>query len=253
MLLTPTMIGFYLIVVFAATVQTAIGFGSTLVCVTLGANLFDIEQVVHWIVPVSFLQTGYVLVTDRREIQWAFLLKRVLPWMIAGVVGGLAIVSVFKGPILGFAFGVIVLALTVRDLHEQSKRSADSGSSLNRFQSTIAMLAAGVMHGMFASGGPMLVYALGREGLDKHAFRATLSVVWFTLNIILVGQFVRAGVYDRENLKILAALSLSVFAGVVVGDWLHHRVDEKRFRIAVLGLLCAAAISLVLRYGRQLF
>ena len=36
--------------------------------------------------------------------------------------------------------------------------------------------------------------------------------------------------------------------GILLGEWVHHRIDERRFRMAVLALLIAAAISLIVRY-----
>jgi uncharacterized membrane protein YfcA len=40
--------------------------------------------------------------------------------------------------------------------------------------------------------------------------------------------------------------------GILVGEWVHHRVDERSFKMVVLVLLIAAAISLIVRYSAQL-
>ena len=36
-----------------------------------------------------------------------------------------------------------------------------------------------------------------------------------------------------------------VFVGVIVGEWLHHRISEQRFRIAVFLLLLLTGIALL--------
>ena len=115
-----------------------------------------------------------------------------------------------------------------------------------------ALLSAGVIHGIYASGGPMLVYAIGREGLTKKVFRSTLSMVWIVLNVILVARFLLAGDYDREVGLDILLLVPTVPLGILVGEWVHHKIDERRFRMAVLVLLIAAAISLIVRYSAQL-
>jgi uncharacterized membrane protein YfcA len=40
--------------------------------------------------------------------------------------------------------------------------------------------------------------------------------------------------------------------GVLVGEWVHYKVDERSFKMAVLVLLIAAAISIIVRYSTQL-
>ena len=98
----------------------------------------------------------------------------------------------------------------------------------------------------------MLVYAIGREGLSKKAFRSTLSMVWIVLNAILMGRFILGGVYDERVLLRCAVLGPAVPVGILLGEWVHHKVDEKRFKVAVLALLVAAAISLIVRYSAAL-
>lgn len=115
-----------------------------------------------------------------------------------------------------------------------------------------ALLGAGVVHGIYASGGPMLVYAIGREGLTKKVFRSTLSVVWILLNGILVVRFILGGVYVPNVLREVAFLVPAVPVGIVLGEWVHDRVDERRFKIGVLVLLVGAAISLIVRYAARL-
>ena len=76
---------FALIVVAAYAVQTAIGFGSTLICVTFGAQLIGLHEVIHLVVPISFLQTGYIVIRHYDGVHWGLLLRRVLPLMAAGM------------------------------------------------------------------------------------------------------------------------------------------------------------------------
>ncbi len=40
-------------------------------------------------------------------------------------------------------------------------------------------------------------------------------------------------------------LVLPLGLGLVLGDWLHHRVDARIFRLAVFGLLAVAGVLLV--------
>jgi len=243
---------FALIVVAAYTVQTATGFGSTLICVTFGAQLIGLQEVIHLVVPISFLQTGYIVIRHRDGIDRGLLLKRVLPLMALGMACAFLLLTRIGGPSLGLAFGVMVLILSARDLYRLRAASAVVDEPISRPASVAALFGAGVVHGIYASGGPLLVYAIGREGLSKKVFRSTLSAVWIALNIILVSRFILGGVYDRARLVDVLLLVPAVPLGVLLGEWVHHKVDERTFKVAVLVLLIAAAISLILRYGAQL-
>ena len=219
---------------------------------TFGAQLIGLQEVIHLVVPISFLQTGYIVLRHHDGIHWSLLLRRVLPLMAAGMGLAFFLLTKIGGPWLGFAFGLMVLALSARDLHRLRAGSAVVDKPISRPASVAALLGAGVVHGIYASGGPLLVYAIGREGLSKRVFRSTLCMVWIVLNVILVTRFVVAGDYDRAVLFDVLLLVPAVPIGVVVGEWIHHKVDERSFKMAVLVLLIAAAISLILRYGAQL-
>jgi uncharacterized membrane protein YfcA len=243
---------FALIVVTAYAVQTAIGFGSTLICVTFGAQLMGLQEVIHLVVPISFLQTGYIVIRHRDGIHWRLLLRRVLPLMGAGMAFAFFLLTRVGGPWLGLAFGLMVLALSARDLHRLRAGSSVVNKPIPRLASVASLFGAGVVHGIYASGGPLLVYAIGREGLTKRVFRSTLSMVWIVLNLILVTRFAVSGDYDRSVMVDVILLAPTVPLGVFAGEWVHHKVDERSFKMAVLLLLIAAAISLIVRYSAEL-
>jgi hypothetical protein len=243
---------FAVVVVAAYLVQTATGFGAMLVCVTFGAQLIGLEEVIRLMVPLSFFQTGYIVIRHRDGIDWDLLLKRVLPLMAVGMAMAFLLLTRIGGPWLGLAFGVMVLALSARDLRQLRSGDASVDKPISKPASAAALLGAGVIHGIYAAGGPMLVYAIGREGLSKKAFRSTLSMVWIVLNLVLITRFVLAGDYDREVALDVLLLVPTVPLGILLGEWVHHKVDERSFKMAVLVLLVAAAISLVVRYSAQL-
>jgi uncharacterized membrane protein YfcA len=243
---------FALVVVAAYAVQTATGFGAMLVSVTLGAQIIGLQEVIRLIVPLSFLQTGYIAIRDRDSIDWSLLLRRVVPWMALGMGFAFFLLARVGGPWLGLAFGIMVLLLSFRDLHQLRFANAGLDKPISRPASAAAMFGAGIVHGIYASGGPMLVYAIGREGLAKKVFRSTLSMVWIVLNVILVTRFMLAGDYDQEVALDVLLLVPAVPLGTVLGEWVHHKVDERTFKMAVLALLIAAAISLIVRYSAQL-
>jgi uncharacterized membrane protein YfcA len=105
---------------------------------------------------------------------------------------------------------------------------------------------AGITHGLFASGGPLLVYALGDIQLDKSRMRATLLVVWFTLNSCLSLLFLVDGTLLPSLPRLVFYLPLLV-VGVLLGEYLHHRLNEQRFRQLVYSLLAITGALLMFK------
>jgi len=246
----PALLGFAAVIFLSYAVQTVTGFGSMLLAVTFGAHLLGIREIVTLAVPISMLQTGYITWRHRGSISWGLLLKRILPLMGAGMGLGFLAFSGVESAGLRYAFAVMVLLLAARELWLRLRVKRDAASVARPMPlaaSVAAMFGAGVIHGIFATGGPLLVYALGREQLDKHTFRSTLSSVWLVLNAGLLIAFALEGRYAPSVGVDLLVLLPAVPLGIALGEWVHRRVDQRRFELAIFALLIAAAISLLIR------
>lgn len=258
---------FALIVFGSYALQTITGFGSTLLLVTFGAHLLPIPEIVALAVPICVMQSSYIGVRHRSGIDWKLLGARILPLMGGGMAVGFFAFRGVDADWMQTVFAVLVLALSAREIvamvraaraqpvavpvpeqGEPHPPPAPAGPPpLPKPIAALFVLAAGVVHGVYATGGPLLVYALGRSGLNKHAFRSTLAIVWLVLDLVLSVSFAIDGRYDRQSIMRLAIIVPAMPLGVLVGEALHHRVDERRFRYLVFGLLVAGALSLLAR------
>ncbi len=264
-------LGLLMVVVLLATLtQTVTGFGSTLVIVTLGSYLLDRQALLATVVPLGLLQTAFVLRKDRAHVAKDLLTKQLLPWMGAGLLVGYGAAQwLANGPLGGHLlinlFGALVAVLAVIELrkllgsratqvapderthtertHLEQTASAPSMAHISRFWLSIS----GILHGMYATGGPTLVYALGRSGLDRKAFRSTLAVVWFVLDGVLTVLFLVDGEITGERALSAVGLLPAMAGGVFLGQWVHARVKERTFRVALFGLLVLAGGALALR------
>lgn len=237
--------GFALVALLAFTVQTAVGFASTLICVTLGAHLMPIRHVVALAVVLSFVQTAYVVVRHRDGVQWKLLWLRILPLMGIGALLGYLVVREVAAAWVEHAFAAMVTALSARELH-RLVREPGRRAPLSRLASSAIVFAAGVVHGAYATGGPPLVYAVGRE-LEKRELRSTLSVVWLVMDGALAASFALDGFYTPANLEPLLLVPIALPLGVVLGELVHRKVPEHRFKQALFALLFFAALSLFFR------
>ena len=107
------------------------------------------------------------------------------------------------------------------------------------------VLLAGLVQGLYASGGPLLVHALSRVQISRSRFRATLMTIWFTLNSGLSVAYLVGGLWTTDMAVRAAWLLPLVPIGLWAGDWLHHHASERGFAVAVQTVLLVAGLGLV--------
>lgn len=228
------------LVTCGVTVQTTAGFGALLTCVTIGALRWPIAELVPVLIPAMIVQAAWIVVRHHDHVRWQFLAKRVLPVMMLGMVAAMVLagrdVSAFR-PLLG----VVILILGARELLRRTTPPPPPP-----WQSTGGILGAGFLHGLFATGGPLLVWSIGRQGLTKTELRTTLNAVWMVLNTVMVAMFVAREQVTASTLGRTAWVLPAVGLGLLVGERLHHQVNEARFRLLVWALLCVAALPLLI-------
>ncbi len=217
-----------------------------MISLTLGAQVYPVMRLLPWLVPVSLLLTGSIAVRDRAAIDRALIVRRVLPLMAGGAALGVAIANAIGGLWLRRLFGVLVVVLAARALWQLLRRGCaawprDGAAGGQRW----AILGAGLIHGIYACGGPLLVYGIGAGGLSKRGFRATLCAIFFTLNLTLSFVYMVSGRLHTADLARIALLAPVVLLALAAGGWLHARVDERRFRGLVYALLLFAGGALV--------
>ncbi len=231
-----------LFILFAYTAEAMTGFGSIVIALSLGALLFPIEFLQTVLVPLNICMTGYLSWRHWRHIHWPLLLRLILPFMLLGTMAGVILQPHLGGKPLKFLFALLVLWFAGRELWRAARGLAAVQRS--SMWSRIVIGLAGITHGLFASGGPLLVYGLAGQALDKARFRATLILVWFSLNSVLTVLFLVQGRVQEHALVIVSYLPL-IPLGVWLGEKLHHKVDDERFKLWIYRLLIVAALGLM--------
>ncbi|MBL4845268.1 MAG: sulfite exporter TauE/SafE family protein [Planctomycetes bacterium] len=249
----PETLAFLALFVFLGfTTQAMAGFGGTVITLTLGALLLPIERLVPLIVAVGWVQTFVLSVRLRGDVEWRLLGTFVMPLMVVGAVGGLVLQEYVGGVTLKVVYGVFVVTVAARELRLMARANGDAQEPLPRPAAVLCTLGAGLIHGIYASGGPLLVYVIGRLGLAKGAFRATLITVWLPVNTGLLIWYVVSGRLTSQDLPAAGLLLIPIGLALVVGEWGHQKVDERRFKTIANGLLLVAGCVLLFATVRDL-
>jgi uncharacterized membrane protein YfcA len=225
----------------AFTTEGAIGFGSTVLAASIGAQLVPLAVLLPAFVPLNLALSSYLLSRGVRSIDWRYLALTVAPPVAAGTAVGLLLLHLEAKAVLALVFGVFVVGLAVLQL------ARPGNGPLGRVLQTAMLVLGGVAHGLFGTGGPMIVYVVRRRLADKRAFRSTLAVLWFVLNIALLTSFAAGGMYSAEVGKLSGVLAITIVPGLALGEHVHGRLDPVRFERAVWAILLGAGAALAVR------
>lgn len=240
MALAPYALGGFILLAY--TLEAVTGFGSVVIALSLGALLLPIDQLLPILVPLNICMTGYLVHRHRQQIDRRLLLGTLLPGMLIGTLLGYWLLPYLDTQTLKVGFGALIVWFAGRELWRL--RRASVLSQRPAWLARVITLAAGLSHGLFASGGPLLVYGLAGTQLDKARLRATLVTVWFTLNSLLTLAFLLDGRLLPVLPQVLTYAPL-LLLGVWLGERLHRRFDERHFRLAIYILLLVTGILLL--------
>lgn len=229
-----------LIVFFAFFTQAATGFGALVISMTLGALLYPIDVLLNWFVPLVVLLSLYLLARHHGHIDWSLFLKKILPGMGLGMLVGQYVFYSLNTEVLKYALGGIVVFLAGREL----LRRGDMPRNIPLLPWT---LAAGVVHGIFATGGPLLVYGLNGQSIEKSVFRSTLTLVWGVLAFSLVLSYIFSGQLTTAALPQIGMLAAILPFSIMAGEWAHRYINEALFKKVINVLLVFCGVVLLLK------
>jgi len=230
---------FLLIVLAAFTVQSLTGFGGPLIAMPLGISAVGLATAKPVVTLCAWLSAAIVALKNRKDIVLPELFKMtgtMLVFMLAGL-------WLFKNVQMNFLqviYGIIVMCIGVKKLFFPSDKP------MPKWVSPLAICLAGVMQGLFVSGGSFLViYAVGAIP-EKKQFRATLSGVWALLNIFLLGSYFFDGSFTQPVISASLLSLIPLTAAVVCGSLLAGKLNQKVFlKVAYILLIVSGAVLLI--------
>jgi len=231
-----------LVVLFGYVIFGMVGFGASLTNTPLLAHLLPLR----FVVPLALLLDLFAAIAlgtrlrgqaDRGE------LRRILPFMLLGLALGLALLVKLPERALLLLLGCFVLYAGLSSL---SRRPG--AGPLNPAWAIPAGVVGGIFSALYGIGGPIYTIYMSRRIADKSAFRATMARLILIIGLVRLVLTAAAGLIGQEQL-LLSALLLAPFAalGLVLGNWLHHRLSARRILLFVYTLIIVNGATLIVR------
>ena len=230
---------FQLVLFFANTVQAITGFAGTVLAMPPSTYLLGLDNAKVVLNAMAWVSGLMIAIMNYRYINWKELAKIVV-FMIAGMFAGMEICRVINSDsTLLTIYGFVILAIALKNL--LVKKEPD----LPQAALYLVLLAAGVIHGMFVSGGALLVIYAVQVLKDKNEFRATVAPVWVVLNTFMMITQYRSGLFTTENVQLIAVSILPLFLATWLGGKLAQRLNQNVFLNLTYILLIISGVSLV--------
>ena len=237
---------FYVVVFVTNVIQSITGFAGTVLAMPPAVLLVGYDAARPVLNVLGLAASVYVVAVCFRHINKKELCK-MTGVMLVGMAAGLYLKRFFTGnpSLLYKTLGGIVIAFAVMNAVKFYTKREDK--TLSNAVSVPLLIAAGVVHGMFVCGGPLLVtYASGKLR-GKDTFRGTLSAAWIILNGILFATDLASGSFTGGTVK-LTLISLPVLAAaLVVGSIICKKLSRSMFLQITYVLMLVSGVSLIFK------
>lgn len=228
---------FFVVIFFGVFLQSSVGFG-TVVTMPLGILLMGMGVTKPVVTFIALLTGLSVLIKEHKHINRRELAKMV-GVMLVGVLAAQWISGRVKMNYLLVLYGAVVIGIGIKKLIWPATRPASKAVQ------NLALGIAGIMQGLFVSGGSFLaVYAVERMP-DKRELRATNNALWVVLNLVMIITYFAGGQMDKQVLTMSAIAIVPMILGVWLGGLFADRLKQQTFLKLVYVVLIASGLVLL--------
>ena len=230
----------FIFVVFVAVfIQSVAGFGGTLIAMPLGILLVGVGTAKPVMTIIALLTGAAVALAGTKHIQWKELLK-MTSVMLIGVLMGLWLFGSVSLQFLLILYAIVIVLIGLKKLFYKSSRE------LPPLLQWAALAVAGIMQGLFVSGGSFLaVYAVSRIP-EKESFRSTVNAVWVFLNIFLIASYWAQGALTGPVLTMSFFCVIPTLLAVWIAGIVAKKMKQETFlKISYLILIVSGSVLLI--------
>lgn len=237
---------FLLVVFLTNIIQGITGFAGTMLAMPPSVMLVGFDTAKPILNALGLLSGIYIVAANRKSVNKKEFLK-IVAVMSLGMLAGFALRSVLAGRerVMYIMLGAVVILTAVSGIYKTFLKKG-GGHSHGKAVSAVLLIAAGVTHGLFVCGGPLLVsYMTGKVG-DKQEFRATLSACWIVLNGIILTDDIRTELWNKNMILLLCVSAVILFAAMFIGSLLCKKMSRGLFmKITYILLIVSGALLFI--------
>ncbi|MGL4738058.1 MAG: TSUP family transporter [Cellulosilyticaceae bacterium] len=230
---------FFIVVFVTNIIQGITGFAGTVLAMPFSIMLLGIDVAKPLLNIITLVACVIIVCESYKNIVWKEFIK-MTAIMLVGVFIGEYIYTLFPVDVLLTIYAAFIIFLALKGLFMKKERD------LPEYFLIAIIVAAGIIHGMFISGGPLLILYAAKRLPEKAEFRATLAPVWIVLNAYILIKQVMAGLITTQIVTFSCISIPILIAAIIIGKKLYTRMSQETFMTISYILLLISGISLIL-------
>ena len=233
------MILYFITILLTNMIQGITGFAGTVLAMPFCILLLGIDLAKPVLNILTLIACTLIVIRSYKHIVWKEFFK-MTGFMLIGVFIGEYLYTLFPVDILLIIYAIFIIFIALKGLFVKKTFELNEGILI-----TIILLA-GIIHGMFISGGPLLIIYAVKKMKDKESFRATLSPVWIVLNLYILVKQLFLGMITVSMLNLVLIGIPALIIGVMVGGQMAKKMSQQTFMRLSYILLLISGISLII-------
>ena len=203
------------------------GFGCTVLAMPFSIMLLGVETARPVLTFYALMLTLYLAVRYRKSVVREHYAKMITA-MLIGLPIGIAAYNYLPKGILITGLSIFMIIVSVRGILNAFGFVGKS-KPIKDIIALPLVFVGGIIHGALSSGGPLVIIYATEKIKDKSEFRATLCLVWSTLNILIITQMLFSRQIGGQIVKTAAVAFPFLIAGAVLGDFAHKHIRDTVF------------------------
>lgn len=229
---------FQLVLFFSNMIQSITGFAGTLLAMPFSIRLVGVVEAKTVLNIFTLIACLVISIQNRRYVNYKVLAK-MAAGMLIGMIIGIWLFEQVPLQILLTFYAVLIILIALKKMFWKKE------ITLPGWVMVMVLVAAGIIHGMFLSGGALLVIYAVCVLKDKAEFRATISAVWVLLNSLLIVMSYQAANYNTATIKAILISMIPLVLSVKIGNILYKKINQQQFLKVTYVLLLISGASLL--------
>lgn len=231
----------FIVVVFITnTIQAITGFAGTLLAMPPSILLIGVNEAKVILNLIAWISCFVIAIQNYKFINKKELLKIVL-FMLVGMIIGIKLFNLLELKVLLIGYGILIISISIKGLFIKKSFNVPKF-----FMGEIILLVSGIIHGMFISGGALLVVYAVSTFKNKNEFRANVSSIWVILNGIMACNHVKNGYITGKIVILLVISIIPMFIAIYLGNILYKKINPKVFLKITYILLCISGVLVII-------
>lgn len=213
---------FTVVFFFAFTLNAITGFAGGLITMPVGIYTLGVQDSIVVMNILGFLASAFLAFSQFKHINWKEVGK-IVPTMAVFLCCGIWLINNVPLDFLLRFYGAFIFLVGLIKLVRPVKRK------LPEWVLWVVLAFAGLVQGMFVSGGACLVIYALQKMEDRLEFRATISMVWTFLNFGYALYAFFAWGFTSTVYEVCAVCIPLLIVSTLIGNYIAKKISQEAF------------------------